>query len=77
MHTLESYGVEKWLGYVTADNASANDTLCQAIEVLLSNRHGFDWDARQNGLRCLGHVLNIAGQAFLFCRNEEAFDMAT
>jgi hypothetical protein len=77
MHTLESYGIEKRLGYVTADNASANDTLCRAIEECLLKRHGVDWDARQNRLRCLGHVLNIAVQAFLFCRNEEAFDMAT
>lgn len=28
-------------------------------------------------MRCLGHILNIAVQAFLVCRNEEAFDMAT
>ncbi|KAI6788131.1 hypothetical protein KC361_g9215 [Hortaea werneckii] len=77
MQTLETYGVEKRLGYLTADNASANDTLCRAIEESLSSRHGIDWDARQNRLRCLGHVLNIAVQAFLFCRNEEAFDTAT
>ena len=77
MHALESYSIEKRLGYVTADNASANDTLCRAIEESLSKRHGIDWDARQNRLRCLGHVLNIAVQSFLFCRNEEAFDMAT
>ena len=77
MHTLESYGIEKRLGYVTADNASANDTLCRALEESMLSRHGIDWDARQNRLRCLGHVLNIAVQAFLFCRNEEAFDMAT
>ncbi|KAM0724076.1 hypothetical protein Q7P37_000256 [Cladosporium fusiforme] len=77
VHTLESYGIEKRLGYVTADNAGANDTLCRAMEEYLSSRHGIDWNARHNRLRCLGHVLNIAVQAFLFCRNEEAFDMAT
>jgi hypothetical protein len=77
IHTLESYGIEKRLGYVTADNASANDTLCRAMEEFLSIRHGVSWDARHNRLRCLGHVLNIAVQAFLFCRNEEALDTAT
>lgn len=77
IHTLESYGIEKRLGYVTADNASANDTLCRAMEESLSVRHGVSWDARHNRLRCLGHVLNIAVQAFLFCRNEEALDTAT
>lgn len=76
MQTLESYGIEKRLGYVTADNASANDTLCRAIEESLSSRYGINWDARQNRLRCLSYVLNIAVQAFLFCRNEEAFDTA-
>jgi hypothetical protein len=40
IHTLESYGIEKRLGYVTADDASANDTLCRAIEESLSIRHG-------------------------------------
>lgn len=77
IHNLESYGIEKRLGYITADNASANDTLCRAIEESLSSRHDIDWDARQNRLRCLGHILNIAVQAFLFCRNEEALDTAT
>jgi hypothetical protein len=76
IHTLESYGIEKRLGYVTADDASANDTLCRAIEESLSIRHGVSWDARHNRLRCLGHILNIAVQAFLFCRNEEALDTA-
>jgi hypothetical protein len=27
IYTLESYGIEKRLGYVTADNASTNNTL--------------------------------------------------
>ena len=40
IHTLESYGIEKRLGYDTADDASANDTLCRAIEESLSIRHG-------------------------------------
>lgn len=44
MHTLGSYGIEKRLGYVTADNASANDTLCRALEESMSSRHGIDWE---------------------------------
>jgi hypothetical protein len=40
IHTLESYGIEKRLGYVTADSASANDTLCRAIEEFLSICYG-------------------------------------
>jgi hypothetical protein len=67
IHTLESYGIEKRLGYVTTDNASANDMLCRAMEESLSIRYGVSWDARHNRLRCLGHILNIAVQAFLFC----------
>jgi hypothetical protein len=77
IRNLESYGIEKRLGYLTADNAIANDTLCRAIKESLSGRHSVVWSARQNRLRCLGHVLNIAVQAFLSCRDEEAFDPAT
>jgi len=75
--TLESYGIEKRLGCVTADIVSANDTLCRAMEESLSIRHGVSRDARHNQLRCLGYVINNAVQAFLFCRNEKALDTAT
>jgi hypothetical protein len=76
-YTLKSYGVVARLIYITADNTSANDTLCRAIEESLSKSHSIDSHAKQSPLRCLGHVLNIAVQAFLFCRNQEALDTAT
>jgi hypothetical protein len=75
--TLEVYGIEKRLGYVTADNASSNDTLCRAIERYMFAKHAIKWSAQQHRLRCLGHILNIAVQAFLFCANSEALDIAS
>jgi hypothetical protein len=77
IYILKTYRVEARLSYITADNTSANDTLCRAIEESLSKSHSIDWHAKQSPLRCLGHILNIAVQAFLFCRNEEALDTAT
>jgi hypothetical protein len=77
IYTLKSYGVVARLSYITTDNTSANDTLCPAIEESLSKSHSIDSHAKQSPLRCLGYTLNIAVQAFLFCRNEEALDTAT
>lgn len=60
IRTLEPYGIEKRLGYATADIASASDTLCRAKWEFLSVRHSANCDTRHDRLHCLGLVLNIA-----------------
>lgn len=67
IHTLEFYGVKDRLGFLTGDNHGANDTLCRAIA-----RNLGDWNPVDNRLRCLGHIINLAVQAFLFAKSEEA-----
>jgi hypothetical protein len=52
---------------LTSDNHGANDTLCRAIARDLGVWHPVD-----NRLRCFGHIINLAVQAFLFARSEEA-----
>ena len=67
IQALVFYGIQGKLGFLTADNHGANDTLCRAIAEELD-----DWNPVDNRLRCLGHIINLAVQAFLFSRNEEA-----
>jgi hypothetical protein len=74
--TLQIYDIEDKLGYITGDNASANDTLCRAIETHLQSK-GIDWQAAYQRLRCLGHIINLATQAFMFAEDQEAVEVAT
>ena len=71
LSTLKDYGVEERLGYITTDNHGANDTMCTAIEEEIPN-----FKPEERRLRCVGHIINIAIQAFLFARNEEAVEVA-
>jgi hypothetical protein len=72
MTTLEAYGITDRLGYITADNHGANDTLCEELQQQLTT----PWQAVQRRLRCVGHMINIAVQAFFFGKNKEAVDLA-
>jgi hypothetical protein len=57
MATLESYGITNKLGYITADNHRANDTMCEELAKQLLDTL---WQAVQRRLRCIGHIINIA-----------------
>lgn len=72
---LQFYQIAHRLGAVTSDNASAMDTMAVALSKRL-NELGINWSARTNRLRCLGHILNLAVQAFLFSKDREAVDYA-
>lgn len=73
--TLKMYDIERKLGFITADNATANDTLCRAVERSMCSQ-GIQWSAATQRLRCLGHIINIATQAFMFAKDPEAVDIA-
>jgi hypothetical protein len=62
---LEDYGIVQKLGCIIGDNASTNDTLCKAISRHLSNEE-IEWNPSFRRIRCLGHIINLAVQAFLF-----------
>lgn len=74
--TAQMYDFESRLGSVTSDNATAMDSMAKSLEGLLANK-GIHWPAATNRLRCLGHVLNLAVQAFLFARDPEAVEYAS
>jgi hypothetical protein len=73
---VKAFGFQHRLGSITSDNASAMTTMATQLEDLL-RREGVEWSAATNRLRCLGHILNIAVQAFLFVRDKDALDYAS
>ena len=71
LKALDFYGIRDTLGFVTGDNHSANDALCRAIA-----EQKEDWNPVDYRLRCIGHIINLAVQAFLFAKDEEAVEEA-
>ncbi|KJZ70189.1 hypothetical protein HIM_10412 [Hirsutella minnesotensis 3608] len=66
MPVLRDFGIVRRIGSVVGDNSSTNDTLCRAFSACLKEEEGIDWDPEVNRLRCMGHIINLAVQAFLF-----------
>jgi len=63
---LEDYGIVRQLGAVVGDNAGTNDTLCREIEHYMDIEEEMQWEAEHWRIRCSGHIINLAIQAFLF-----------
>ena len=51
------------------------DKMCRDIEEHLASI-GIEWSALTYRLRCLGHVLNLPVQAFLFSKDSNAVEFA-
>jgi hypothetical protein len=63
---LQEYGIVQKIGIVIGDNSSTNDTLCRAVSNYLNTKEGIQWDPVSRRLRCIGHIINLVVQAFLF-----------
>jgi hypothetical protein len=70
---LSEYQILTKLGYFTMDNATNNDTMLSALEHHLEEE-GIEWDAATHRVRCNGHILNLAVQAFLFGHHPDLSD---
>lgn len=68
---LEEYGIVERLGCIIGDNASTNGTLCRTIYDYFSEELFMVWDYEANQIRCIGHIINLIVQAFLFGQLEE------
>lgn len=55
---LEDYGIVRQLGAIVADNASPNNTLCNAIENYMRDEQKIEWNAEHWRIRCNGHIIN-------------------
>jgi hypothetical protein len=62
---LKEYDIVRSLGTIIGDNASSNDKLCRMISTYYSEQLSLEWNTYQR-IRCLGHVLNLVVQAYLF-----------
>jgi hypothetical protein len=63
---LKGNKILKDVGYIISDNHTANDKLCRLLSLYLQDKEEVDWDYTQHRLRCIGHVINLAVQEFLF-----------
>lgn len=70
-HVLEDYNIWNKIGFYTGDSHGSNDKLCRLLGEHLQAR-GINWEPRKQRLRCHGHVINLAVQAFLFMDSKEA-----
>jgi len=81
LKVIREAGLQDKLGFFTMDNHSSNDKMLRHIAEEIEN---FDPNLRR--IRCYGHILNLAVQAFLFgsskrsgkdrADEEEAIDLA-
>ena len=66
---IDDYELRDNVGFFTLDNATSNDVLVDTLAIRLRFANTLDVPRR---VRCHGHILNLAVQAFLFGKDEEA-----
>lgn len=69
IQVIQDYKVIDKIGYFVLDNASNNDT---CLEEVFDQIHP-DLSVSDRCLRCFGHIVNLAAEAFLYGKNPEAF----
>ncbi|KAL1581652.1 hypothetical protein WHR41_09645 [Cladosporium halotolerans] len=74
--TCQDYSLLHRLGWITSDNVTVNDTLVRSIEAHMHDSGIPDWTEKARRLRCIGHIINLATQAFMFADNAEAAEIA-
>ena len=70
MGVLKPYRIARNLGVFVADNTETNNVAWKAV---LAELHHVR-DPKASRSRCLGRILNLAAEAFLFGDNTEAFE---
>jgi len=72
LSTMKTYNLrESAIGCFVLDNAYNNDTCIQQLGIELGWSSN---EATQRRLRCFGHIINLAAQAYLFGEKDEAFE---
>ena len=66
LHTVRDFEFRNKLGYFVMDNAGSNDTMMEIIAQDFWNNDSFKYDPVEHRLRCLGHIINLSVQSFLF-----------
>lgn len=76
MKVINDYDIASQIGYFVGDNATSNDKMLRHISDALQERGIYGFKPKQRRIRCYGHVINLAVQAFLFIIDEEAVEAA-
>jgi hypothetical protein len=63
---LQDYGIVQKFRAIIADNAAPNNVLCCTIEAHYKDKKGKEWLANNWRIRCIGYIINLVVQAFLF-----------
>jgi hypothetical protein len=74
--TCQDYSLLHRLGWITSDNVTVNDALVRAVEAHMCDTGVLNWTEKTRRLRCIGHIINLATQAFMFADNAEAAEIA-
>jgi hypothetical protein len=57
------------------NNASTNNILCRLVQKKLKDTLDLNWEADHWRIRCLGHIINLVVQAFLFMNQVSLEDL--
>lgn len=74
--TCQDYSILHRHGWITSDNVTVNNTLLRSIETHMRDSGIATWTEKTRQLRCIGHIINLATQAFMFADNAEAAEIA-
>ena len=76
---LNDYNIVRQIGAIIGDNSGTNDVLCRTFSQHLRIEYPLDpeWIAPQQRIRCLGHILNLVVQAFLFPNEKDQKSLAS
>ena len=72
---LQDWGLQDRIGYFMMDNASSNDSMLRHIAANLGIQD-VDEFVVQRRLRCIGHIINLTAQTFLFDQDPEAIEFS-
>jgi len=62
---IDEYQIRNKIGYFMMDNVTSNDTFLHCLSQELQDTDNIKYDAELHRLRCNGHIINLAVQAFL------------
>ncbi|KAM0716796.1 hypothetical protein Q7P37_008241 [Cladosporium fusiforme] len=65
---MQTFSLEKKLGYLQCDNASNNDTCIQAFA------DQFEFEYQERRLRCVGHIVNLMTRALHFGNDPDVLE---
>ncbi|KAG7404220.1 hypothetical protein Forpe1208_v016016 [Fusarium oxysporum f. sp. rapae] len=75
--TLRKFNITaQSLGYYIGDNATSNDTCLEELSKVLEAESGAEYPHKRRRIRCIGHIINLALQAFLLARSKDALRAA-